>query len=70
MLIAIDLFKVKIIKPKKTYTRRRRSRKPKFGSHPFDLIYLLVWKLVGAILKPRKPRTTRPNAYLASQIKQ
>jgi hypothetical protein len=61
MLIAFDLFKVKIIKPKKPYTpRRTRPRKSKFGSHPFDLIYLLVWKLVGSILKPRKPRRTRP----------
>ena len=24
--------------------------------HPLDLFYTLVWKLVGKILKPRKPK--------------
>ncbi|MCB0171318.1 MAG: hypothetical protein KDJ97_12270 [Anaerolineae bacterium] len=41
-------------KPKKSY--RRRSRRRKFGAHPFDWLYKLIYFLVGAILKPRKKR--------------
>jgi len=31
----------------------KRKRKPKPSYHPFDLLYLLIWKLVGAIFRPR-----------------
>jgi hypothetical protein len=56
-MIVIDLLSIKIITPRTPYPSRRRIRRSKPSAHPFDLFYLLVWKLVGAIVcKPRKPR--------------
>jgi hypothetical protein len=40
--------------PPRRYYRRSRRHRP--SAHPLDLLYGLVWLLVGALLKARPPR--------------
>lgn len=63
-MIVIELFNIKVIRPGKSYEPNRRSRRSKPGIHPFDLLYLIVWKMVGGALKMIDPLRVRLTAHL------
>lgn len=51
-MIIIEFLSIKVIKPRAPYSYRPRYRRLKPGAHPFDLLYLVVGKMVGASLRP------------------